>query len=114
MDHDLELVIVFETWNGALVAVARALLQGAGIPFVAQGETVQDYIGAGRFPGGYNLAPGPGRFLVERRDPADAAPLPPDGPPAQGSPLRYPPARQNGEPQGPNLSQAEPTPPPGR
>ena len=40
---------------------------------MAQGETVQDYIGAGRFPGGYNLATGPVRFLVERRDAADAA-----------------------------------------
>jgi len=73
MDTDRDLVIVFESSNGALVVVARALLEGAGIPFVAQGETVQDYIGAGRFPGGYNLATGPVRFLVERRDAADAA-----------------------------------------
>jgi len=73
MEADLELAIVFETWNGVLVAVARTLLESAGIPFVAQGETVQDYIGAGRFPGGYNLATGPVRFLVERRDAADAA-----------------------------------------
>ena len=68
MDTDRDLVIVFESSNGALVVVARALLEGAGIPFVAQGETVQDYIGAGRFPGGYNLATGPVPFLVERRD----------------------------------------------
>ena len=73
MDADRELVIVFESWSGTLVVVARAMLEAAGIPFVAQGETVQDYIGAGRFPGGYNLATGPVRFLVERRDAADAA-----------------------------------------
>src|SRR2546427_12568219 len=85
MDTDLDLVIVFESSNGALVVVARALLEGAGIPFVAQGETVQDYIGAGRFPGGYNLATGPVRFLVERRGAPDAAAVLPDRPPASGS-----------------------------
>lgn len=69
---DRELVPAFESWNGARVMLARALLDSAGIPFVTQGETVQDYIGAGRFPGGYNLATGPVRFLVERRDLEDA------------------------------------------
>ena len=86
MDEDLDLVIVFESGNGALVAVARALLESAGIPFVAQGETVQDYIGAGRFPGGYNLATGPVRFLVERRHAADAAAVLRDVTPARHDP----------------------------
>src|SRR2546425_8201508 len=92
MDTDRDLVIVFESSNGALVVVARALLEGAGIPFVAQGETVQDYIGAGRFPGGYNPATRPGRFLVERRDAADAAAVLRDVTPAPGSQPRYTPS----------------------
>jgi putative signal transducing protein len=71
-DPDRELVTAFASGNSALVTVARLLLQSEGIPFVTQGDMVQDFIGAGRFPGGFNLATGPVRFLVERRDLEDA------------------------------------------
>ncbi len=71
-DEDLELVTVFEASDGTRVALARLALEAAGIPFVTTGEGVQDYIGAGRLPGGYNLVTGPVRFQVERRDLSDA------------------------------------------
>jgi Putative prokaryotic signal transducing protein len=71
-EDPLGLVTVFETSNGALLVVARALLESAGIPCVTTGDIAQDFVGWGRFPGGYNLVTGPARIWVERRDQADA------------------------------------------
>src|SRR5207302_2632216 len=56
-----------------------------GIPFVTQGEGVQDLIGAGRMPGGFNLAAGPVRIHVERRNAARAREVLAGIEPADGS-----------------------------
>ncbi len=67
-----ELVTVFQTGNPIALALAKGALESAGIPFVSEGEGLQDLIGLGRFPGGFNIATGPVKIHVDMRD-ADAA-----------------------------------------
>jgi len=63
-----ELITVFQTANPVALALAKAALESEGIPFVTQGEGLQDLIGLGRFPGGFNVAAGPVRIHVDIRD----------------------------------------------
>lgn len=67
-----DLVTVFQTGNPIALALAKGALESAGIPFVSEGEGLQDLIGLGRFPGGFNVATGPVKIHVDMRD-ADAA-----------------------------------------
>ncbi len=67
-----ELVTVFQTGNPMTLALAKGALESAGIPFVSEGEGLQDLIGLGRFPCGFNVATGPVKIQVDIRD-ADAA-----------------------------------------
>jgi Putative prokaryotic signal transducing protein len=67
-DEPTDLVVVFQTGEAVALALAKAALESEGIPFVTQGEGVQDLIGVGRLPGGFNLAAGPVRIHVDRRD----------------------------------------------
>ncbi len=60
-----DLVTVFQTGDAVVLAMVKATLEAEGIPFVAQGEGVQDLIGMGRFPGGYNAVTGPVKIHVE-------------------------------------------------
>ena len=62
------LVTVFETGNPVALALAKGALEAEGIPFVIQGEGLQDLIGLGRFPGGFNVAAGPVKIQVDIRD----------------------------------------------
>ena len=64
-----DFVTVFESGNPALIALAKSLLDSAGIEFSAKGDALQDLLGLGRFPGGTNLLTGPVVFQV---GPADA------------------------------------------
>ncbi len=61
---DNELVTVFRTSDPVLVAVAKVALDGERIRYVVEGEGVQDLIGWGRFPAGYNAVTGPVRIQV--------------------------------------------------
>ena len=70
---DLETVL--ETSNGALLAVARSLLEAEGIPCFAQGETVQEFVGWGRMPSGMNLITGPIQLQVPKNRSAEAREL---------------------------------------
>jgi hypothetical protein len=63
-----ELVTVYRTGNAVLVALAKAALDAEQIRYVVQGEGVQDLIGMGRFPAGYNAATGPVRIQVTAED----------------------------------------------
>jgi hypothetical protein len=63
-----DLVTIFETGDPALVALAKSLLDSAGITFAAKGEALQDLLGLGRFPGGSNLVAGPVAFQVRPGD----------------------------------------------
>ena len=59
-----DLVTVFESADAALLAMAKAALEGAGIRFVAEGEGIQDLFGMGRLFSGYNLITGAPRIRV--------------------------------------------------
>jgi len=58
------LVTVFRAGDPLLVALAKAALDAERIRYVVEGEGVQDLIGMGRFPGGYNVLTGPVRIQV--------------------------------------------------
>ena len=73
-DH-LELVTVFQGGNPAEVAVAKSVLQAAGIEFATKNENVQDLFGWGRFPRGNNLLMGPIELQVRSCDAEDATAL---------------------------------------
>lgn len=68
----MELVTVFATGDLVRLAMAKVALESAGIPFLTQGEGVQDLFGMGRLFGGVNLVTGPVRIQVRRQD-ADRA-----------------------------------------
>jgi hypothetical protein len=59
-----DLVNVFQTGDAVILLMVKAALDAEGIAFVAQGEGVQDWIGMGRFPAGYNAVTGPVRIQV--------------------------------------------------
>jgi len=59
------LVTVFQTGNPVVLALAKGALESAGIRFVSEGEGLQDLIGLGRFPGGFNVATGPVKIQVD-------------------------------------------------
>ena len=67
-DEPAQLVPVFQTGDIIALAFAKAALESERIPFVTQGEGLQDLIGLGRFPAGFNLAAGPIRIHVDARD----------------------------------------------
>jgi Putative prokaryotic signal transducing protein len=57
-------VTVFRSGDPLVLALAKAALDANGIRYVVEGEGVQDLIGMGRFPGGYNVLTGPVRIEV--------------------------------------------------
>jgi hypothetical protein len=57
-------VTVLRSSDTAFFAVARSLLEAEGIPCVARGDLVQDFLGWGRLPWGANLATGPASLEV--------------------------------------------------
>ncbi len=67
-----DLVLVFQSGDPIALALAKGALESAEIAFVTQGEGLQDLIGLGRFPGGFNVVTGPVKILVDAGD-ADRA-----------------------------------------
>ena len=63
-----DLVVVFQSGDPVALAFAKGALESAEIPFVTQGEGLQDLIGLGRFPGGFNVVTGPVKILVNGDD----------------------------------------------
>ncbi len=63
-----ELVTVLETGDQSLVAVARSVLEGAGIPCIARNERLQNLFGWGTIGTGYSVSMGPIRVQVLRED----------------------------------------------
>jgi hypothetical protein len=63
-----ELVTVLETGDQSLVAVARSVLEDAGIPCIARNEGLQNLFGWGTVGTGFNVAMGPIRVQVLRED----------------------------------------------
>jgi putative signal transducing protein len=69
---DIHLVKVYESGDPALIALARSLLESAGIPFLTQGEGIQDFFGWGRAPANFNIVTGPVQFQVDEKDAGEA------------------------------------------
>lgn len=63
-----ETVTVLETGDQSLIMVAESILQGAGIPFVARNERLQNLFGWGTIGTGYSVAMGPIRLQVRKED----------------------------------------------
>lgn len=61
-----ELITVLETHEQGLVMVAKSLLDGAGIPYFAKNDQLQDFFGWGRIGAGYNVVVGAVRIQVPR------------------------------------------------
>ena len=74
-EADLKLVTVMRAGDPASIAVAKSVLQSAGIDFVTKNEFVQDLFGCGRFPSGTNLVMGPIELQVREEDAQDALEL---------------------------------------
>jgi hypothetical protein len=70
-----ELVTVLETGDQSLVAIAKSVLDGAGIPCIARNERLQNLFGWGTIGTGFNAAMGPIRLQVLREDEAVAREL---------------------------------------
>ena len=70
-----DLVTVFESGDIALLALAKAALEEAGIRYVVQSEDTQDLFGLGRLFSGYNAVTGPPRIRVTAEDAERARPL---------------------------------------
>ena len=67
-----ELVTVLETGDPGLIAVAKSVFDGAGIPYIARNERLQNLFGWGTIGTGYNVAMGPILLQVLPQD-AEAA-----------------------------------------
>ena len=63
-----EMVTVLETGDQTLVAVAKSILDSAGIPCIARNEALQNLFGWGSVGTGFNAAMGPIRLQVLRED----------------------------------------------
>ncbi len=59
-----ELVTVLETGSESLVAIARSILDAAGIPYAARNQSLQNLFGWGTVGTGFNVVTGPVRFQV--------------------------------------------------
>jgi Putative prokaryotic signal transducing protein len=67
-DPDVELVPVLRTGDPGLVAVAKSILDAAGIAYFIRGETLRNVIGWG----GVNAGLGDAEFQVRGADAPDA------------------------------------------
>ena len=70
---DLELVQIFSTQDPGLVALAKSLLDEAGIPAMVRNEGIQDLFGFGRLT--FNPISGDVDFFVNAEDSAAALEL---------------------------------------
>lgn len=72
---DRELVTVFETGDPGLLAMAHSILDEAQVPYLTQGEGIQDLFGVGRLGTGFNILTGPVHIQVERESEAEVRQL---------------------------------------
>ena len=70
-----DLVTVFETGDPGLLAMAHSILDESEIPYLTQGEGVQDLFGLGRLGTGFSILTGPVHIQVERATEPEARSL---------------------------------------
>ncbi len=64
----VQLVTVFSTGNEGIIAVARSILDSAGIEYTLKGEGLQDLFALGRIGSGFNPVVGPVEVQVHESD----------------------------------------------
>ena len=67
-EPNLQLVPVFRSGDAGVIALAKSLLEGEDIEYMARGDGLQDLIGGGRLYGGFNYVVGPVEFVVRSDD----------------------------------------------
>lgn len=67
-DPTIALTTVFAAGDPATLAMAKSILDAAGIEYLVRGEGLQDLFGWGRVGAGYNMVTGPAEFLVREGD----------------------------------------------
>jgi Putative prokaryotic signal transducing protein len=70
-----KLITVLTTGNHGLIALAKSMLDDAGIGYYAKNEQTEDLIGLGVFGTGYNIAIGPVELQVLEEDSEEAKKL---------------------------------------
>ena len=74
-DEPLNLVTAFAIGDPVTVAIAKSLLEEAGIRYLVRGEGLQDLFALGRVGFGFNPLVGPIEIQVRKRDQQEAAQL---------------------------------------
>ncbi len=74
-DQSQDLVTVFDTSDPALLPVIKSLLQGAGIPFLVQGEEAMSMLPVGEIVGPFTKRGLAARVMVKPEDAEAAAEL---------------------------------------
>lgn len=64
MNEDYAFVTVLTTGNQVTVAIAKSILEGAGITYVIKNENLQDLFALGRLGTGFNPLVGPMEIQV--------------------------------------------------
>lgn len=67
-DHSAGPITVLESGDPGLLAIAKSILEAAGIQYFAKGEGVQDLFAAGRFGTGFNPFTGAVELQVAAED----------------------------------------------
>ncbi len=73
--EDETLVTVLSTGNHGIIAVAKSILDDAGIEYYAKNERTEDLIGLGVFGTGYNTVIGPIEIQVLEENAEEAKTL---------------------------------------
>ena len=73
--NDEKLVTVFATGNHGIIALAKSMLDDAGIQYYAKNERTEDLIGIGVIGTGYNPIIGPVELQVIESDAEEAKKL---------------------------------------
>jgi hypothetical protein len=72
MARETDVVTVLTTGDAALLAIAKSLLDDAGIAYRVKNEHLQHLFGGGVVGTGYNVLVGPMQLQVRREDEAEA------------------------------------------
>jgi len=67
-EKDMKLVTVLSTGEGAMIALAKSILDEAGIPYLIKDELTQDLFGLGRLGASSSLIVGPVEIQVRYKD----------------------------------------------
>jgi hypothetical protein len=68
----MQLVIVFETGDRALLGIAKQILETEGIEYQVRREQLQHLFGLGTIGTGFNVVAGPAEVIVRSEDAPNA------------------------------------------